>query len=44
MAYANLNGYCLLEKVKGNSMLDDDKTILSIGINTLWSAVLLVAK
>ena len=31
-----------LERVKGNSLLDGDKTIL--GINTLWSALLPVAK
>ena len=32
----------LLERVKGNSLLDGDKTIL--GINTLWSVLLPVAK
>ena len=32
----------LLERVKGNSMLDDGKTIL--GIKTLWSTLLPVAK
>ena len=32
----------LLERVKDNSMLDVDKTIL--GINTLWSTLLPVAR
>ena len=30
MAYGNLNGYYLLERIKGNLVLDGDKTIIII--------------